>query len=118
MSTVLPCHLCPNLVDEKPHALIVGWIQPEHAVEDAPGLLEPAETPETQPESVHASQKRPIVNPAPRQQAIEAFSKGQFTDPEPRFVMTNRILGPPVENQVAEMRVGVEAAKIRLAEFH
>src|ERR1035441_1432410 len=118
MSAVFPCNLCPNVVDEKPHALIVGWIQPEHAVEDAPSLLEPAQTPEAQPESIHATEKRPIVDQAPRQQAIEGFSKRQFTDPEPRLVVTNRILGPPVENQVAEMRVGIQAAKIRLAEFH
>jgi hypothetical protein len=35
-----------NFVDQEAHALIVGGIQPEHAIEDAASLLEASEAPQ------------------------------------------------------------------------
>lgn len=43
---------------------------------------------------------------------------GQFADPNPRLIVTDRLLGPPVENEVAEVSVSIQAAEIGLAEIH
>ena len=115
---VFPSFLRPDLIDQEPHALVVGRIQPEHAVEDAPSLLEPAKAPEAQPEPMHAAEERPVVDPSPRQHALEAFAKGQLADPEPRLIVTDRVLGPVVENEVAEVRVGIQATEVGLTEIH
>jgi hypothetical protein len=63
----------------------------EHPVEYALGFLEPAQPPEAQAESIHAAQKRPIVNPAPRQHSCESFPQRQATDPRPNFLVTDRV---------------------------
>ena len=53
----------------------VGPVQPEHAVEDAPGLLEAAQAPEAQTESVLAVKERPVIAPAPGQQAVALMNR-------------------------------------------
>ena len=64
------------MADQQAHALVIGRIQPEHAVEDAPGFLETAQPPKAQPEAVHAAQEWPVVNPTPWEHAVETFAEG------------------------------------------
>src|SRR5271157_2909310 len=45
-------------------------------------------------------------------------TKGQLADPHARLIVTDRVLGQLVENQVAEMCVGVQAAEVGLTEIH
>jgi len=97
---------------------VVGRVEPEHPVEHALGLLEPIEAPEAQSETVHAAEQWPVVDMAPRQQAIEVVAQGQFADAKPRLVVTDRVRRPVVEDEVAEVSVGVQAAEIGLAEVH
>ena len=67
---------------------------------------------------MHAAEKRPIVDAAPRQHASEVVAKRELADPESHLVMTDRKSRVMIERQVAEMRMGVEAAQVRLAEVH
>ena len=60
ISGLLPRDPRTNVVNQEPHALVVGRIQPEHAVEDSVSLLEPAKTPEAQSEPLHAAEKRSV----------------------------------------------------------
>lgn len=117
-AAALPCGSSANVLDQKLHALVVGRIQREHAVENALRLFESAEPPQAQPKSIHAPEKRPVVDPAPRKQTIETFAEGQFADPKPHLLMANRCLRPMIENKVAKMCMSIEAAKIGLTEIH
>src|SRR3989304_756325 len=118
LSAIFPGGSRPNRVDQNAHALVVGRVEPEHPVERALGLLESIEAPEAQSEAVHAAEERPVVDMAPRQQAIEGVAQGQVADAKPRLVVTDRVRRPVVEDDVAEGRVGVQAAEIGLAEVH
>ena len=73
---ILPCSLCSNIAYQETHTLVVGRVQPEHTFENAMGLLEPAEAPEAQPEPMHASKERPVVDPTPPKQPVEVFAEG------------------------------------------
>ena len=73
---MFPLHSSENIVDQKPHSLIVGGIQPQHALENLLGFLEPAQAPKAQPKSIHAAEKWPIVDPPPGKQTIKAFTEG------------------------------------------
>jgi hypothetical protein len=44
-----------NLADQQPHTLVVGRIQPEHPIEDAPGPIDSAKASTAQPATVHAA---------------------------------------------------------------
>jgi hypothetical protein len=101
VAAIFPSHLRPHVVRQETHALIIGRIQPEHTVENARGLLEPIQTPEAQPESMHATQKWPVVDPTPRQHSIEAIAERHFADAKAHLVMANRYLGPRIESEVA-----------------
>ena len=114
----LPRRSSANVLDQKSNALVVGRIQPEHAVENALRLLESAQPPQAQPKSIHATEKWPVVDPPPRKQTIEAFTEGQFTDPKPHLVMANSYLWPVIESNVAKVCMSIETAKIGLAQIH
>jgi hypothetical protein len=75
LAAVFPLRSSANIVDQKPHSLIVGGIQPQHAPENLLGFLEPAQAPKTQPKSIHAAEKWGVVDPPPGKQTIEAFTK-------------------------------------------
>jgi hypothetical protein len=53
-----------------------------------------------------------------RPSSLESFGQRQATDPKPHLVVTDCVFRPPAENQVAEMRMSVEAAEVGLAEIH
>jgi hypothetical protein len=55
-------HSSANTVDQKPHSLIVGGIQPQRALENLLGFLEPAQAPKAQPKSIHAAEKWPVAS--------------------------------------------------------
>lgn len=116
--TILPALARTHLVNEKPHALVVRGVEPEHPVEDARCLLESIEPPETQAEPVHAAEKRPVVDEAPRQHAFEGGTERLLTDADAGLVGPDRLLGTVVEHEVAKVRMGVQAPEIGLAELH
>jgi hypothetical protein len=115
---VFPCRPRPDRVDQKTHALIVRRVEPEHPVEHPSGLLEPAETPAAQPKAVHAAQERPVIEAAPGQHAVELVAQRQLADTKSHLIMTNGLGGPIVEDEVAEVRMRIQATKIGVAEFH
>ena len=53
--TIIPRNLRPHVVDQEAHALVIGRIHPEHPIENALGLFKLLQTPEAQPESMHAT---------------------------------------------------------------
>jgi hypothetical protein len=73
---------------------------------------------EAQANTLHAPKVRPVVDEAPRQQAVEAARKGQLADPDAGLVVADRPLGLSLEREVAEVSVGVQASEIGLAEPH
>src|SRR5271163_1520604 len=44
-SATFPWGFRPHTIDQEAHALVVGRIQPEHTIENAPSLIETAEAP-------------------------------------------------------------------------
>ena len=60
---------------------------------------------------MHAAQKRPVVDVAPWQHALEALAQRQLPDAQAHLIVANGLLGTVVEGEVAEMGVGVEAAR-------
>src|SRR3972149_11299999 len=107
-----------DLPDQEAAALVVGGVEPEHPVKDAPGFLEAIEPPQAEPESLHAPQERAVIDVAPRQYTLEFFPERQLPDPQPNLVGPDRFLGATIKAEVAEMGVGVEAAQVGLAKFH
>ena len=71
-----------------------------------------------QRKSIHAAEKWPVVDPSPRKQTVEAFAQGQLANPKPHFIMADRYLWPMIESKVSKVCVGIEAAKVGLAEIH
>ena len=90
----LPCHSSANVIDQKSYALVIGRIQPEHALENMLSLHEPVQPPKAQSKSIHATEKRPVIDPAPGKQTHKVFAERQFAYPNTHFVMPNRQLGP------------------------
>ena len=72
---VFPRQVRRHLVNNKPHAMVVRWIQPQHPVENAPRVLESLQPPKTKPESLHAAKEGPIVDAAPGQHTIEVLAQ-------------------------------------------
>src|SRR3990170_1876542 len=67
---------------------------------------------------VQAAKKRSVVDVAPWQQALEALAQRQFPDAQPHLVVADGVLWAMVEDEVAEMGVGVEAAQVGVTEVH
>ena len=44
-SATFPWGFRPHVIDQEAHSLVVGRIQPEHTIENAPSLIETAEAP-------------------------------------------------------------------------
>ncbi len=98
--------------------MVVGRVQPEHLLKYVRRLVKALKTPETQSIAVHAAQKRTVVDKAPRQHAGKVVTQGQLADAQTDFVMPDGILRPVIKNKIAQMRVGIEAAQVRLAQLH
>ncbi len=81
-------------------------------------LVKAPKTPETQSIAVHAAQKRTVVDKAPRQHAGKVVTQRQLADAQTDFVMPDGILGMVVKDEIAQMRMGIEAAQVRLAQLH
>jgi hypothetical protein len=107
---------------ERPRSKIVcpgcRKIQPEHALENTFSLLELVQPLKAQSKSIHATEKRPIIDPAPGKQTIKVSAERQFADPNSHFVVPNRKLKPMVESKIAKVCMSIEATKIGLAEVH
>jgi len=73
---LLPRHVCRDVMNEKPHTLVVRRIQPKHPAKDIAGLLESPQPPEAQPESMHAAEEWAIVDPTPREHSLETLAQG------------------------------------------
>src|SRR6202041_3308930 len=99
-------------------ALIIRRVEPQQPVKNTLGLLEPFQSPQAQPEAVHAAQERAVVEPSPGQQAIGEAAQREFADPQSHLVVAHRIAGDVVEDEVTEVSMGVEAAEVGLAKFH
>jgi hypothetical protein len=82
---------------------------------DALRLLEPPQAPATEPEAVQAAKQGPVVDKAPRQQAVERFAERQLADATAYLVVSDRQRGVVVEVEVAKVRVSVEASQVSLA---
>lgn len=67
-------------------------------VEDAFRLVEPTETPATQPEVVQAAQEWPVVDEAPRQYAVDVVAQRQLADPKSHLVVTNGLGRPMLDS--------------------
>ena len=115
---LFPRRPCPNRSDQKTRALVVGWVEPQHPVEDAFYLVEATETPATQPEVMQAAQEWPVINEAPRQHAVEVVAQGQLADAKSHLVVTNGLGRPMLEDEVAQVRMRIQATKIGFAESH
>jgi len=61
---------------------------------------------------VQAAQERAIVDAAPEQDPVETWRQRQLADPQADLVMDQRALGCPAELEVAEERMGIEAAQV------
>ncbi len=113
--SILPGCFCLNPVDEKPHALVVRRVQPEHLLKYVLRLVKAPKPPETQSIAVHTAQKRTVVDKARRQNAGEVATQRQLADAQADFVMPDGILRSVIKNKIAQMRVGIQAAQVRLA---
>lgn len=91
-SALVPGDSGLNFADLEPHALVVGRIEPQHAVESVRRLVEPFEAPQAEPEAMHAAQEGPVADPTPRQHTVEARLQRKLTDAQPRLVMPDGIL--------------------------
>lgn len=109
---VLPSFTGPDLGQQGPDPLVVGRVEPEHPFEDSRSLIEAAETPEAKAEAMHAAQKRTIVDATPWQKTIEIVTQRQLADANARLVMTYGLLGPVLESEVAQVRMGIETAEV------
>ena len=114
----LPVEAGADFVEQKSGALIVRGIQPEHAGENAGGFIESAKTPETQTISVQATQKWPVIGITLGQQTVETGAEGYLADCQPDRVVADGVLRKVVELQIAEVRVGIEAAQVGFAHIH
>ena len=65
---------------------------------------------------MHAAQKRPVVDKAPKQYAIKVVPQRQLADAKTDFIMSNGMLRTVIKDEIAQMRMGIEAAQIRLAQ--
>jgi len=59
-----------------------------------------------------------VVEPPPGQQPVGEAAQREFADPQSDLVVAHRVGGDMVEDQVAEVGVGVETAEVGLAKFH
>src|ERR1700674_931567 len=99
-------------------ALIIRWVEPQQSVKNTLGLLEPFQSPQAQPEAVHAAQERAVVEPSPGQESICEAAQREFADPQSHLVVAHRIAGDVVEDEVTGGSRGVEAAELGLAKLH
>ena len=66
---------------------------------------------------MQAPQERPIVDVPPGQKAIEIRGEGELADVDAGRVVPESNLRPVVEDEVAQLCVGVQATQVSLAEF-
>lgn len=97
---------------------MIRRLEPQQPVKNTLGLLERFQSPQAQPEAVHAAQERAVVEPSPGQQPIGEAAQREFADPQSHLVVAHRIAGDVVEDEVTEVSMGVEAAEVGLAKFH
>lgn len=92
------------------HALVVVGVEREHALEHLLGGGELSATPQAQAVAVEAPQEGTVVELRPEQHAVETGRQRQLADPHADLVVEERLLWIVVEFQVAEVRVGIDAA--------
>ena len=92
------------------HALVVIGVEREHALEHLLGRGELTATPQAQAIAVEAPQEGAVVEPSPQQHAVEVGRQRQLADPHADLVVEERLFWIVVEFQVAEVRVGIDAA--------
>jgi hypothetical protein len=77
---LLPGSPCPDIIDQEAHALVVLRVEPEHPLEYGLNGFELIQPPKTETVTVHASQKRTIVNKTPVKHTVKIFTEKQLSD--------------------------------------
>ncbi|MEI9476569.1 MAG: hypothetical protein WCO26_08345, partial [Deltaproteobacteria bacterium] len=73
---------------------------------------------QTEAVAMHTPKEWPIVYMSPAQHAVEVFAEGEFPDPNPHLIMTDGLLGRVIEDEVAQVGVGIQTPQIRGKQGH
>lgn len=84
---LLPASFLADILPAVADALVVLRVQRKDALEDALGLRDLPQAPEAQPVAVQAAQERPVVEPPPGQEAVEAGRQRELADLDPDLVV-------------------------------
>ena len=99
-------------------ALVVAGVEPQQLAEDSGGGVAVPQSPGTEAHAVQAAQARAVVDEAPREDAIELLAERERADAQADLVVALRFGGRAVEHEVAQVRVGVEAAQVSREQLH
>ncbi len=75
-------------MSQKPDALVVSGVQPEHAPEHGRGFVSAVQSPEAQAVAVETAQEGAIVDQAPGEYSVEGIIQGELADSNPHLVVT------------------------------
>ena len=107
-----------DLAKQEAHTLVVSGIEPEHPSKDLLCLFDPAKTRQTEAVAMHTPKEWPVVYVSPVQQAVEAFAEGEFPDSNPDLIVPDGLLGRVIEDEVAQVGMGIQTPQIRGKEAH
>jgi len=109
----MPNLFLSHLAKQEAHTLVVSRIEPEHPSKNLVCLFEPAKAPQTEAVALHTPKEWAVVYMSPVQHAVEAFAEGELSDPNPDLIVTDGLLGRMIEDEVAQVGVGIQTPQIR-----